>query len=522
MNKKTKTLLAGTMGAAGLLMASTQAVSANTTVKVHHGDTVWNFAQKYGVSIKSIETLNKISSQSHMIFADQDLQIPSQHETARPSSNVKANTYVVKAGDTLWDIAQAHHMSVDQLREMNHIDGNSDLIQVGQVLQVAAASKVNTKATAVKKAAPSIAAHHTTAASSSVSAASSTTSRKSLAPKVVSSGSAVAAKKSVANVVKSNNSVVSSAAKASESTKHVDHTVKAGDSLYTVAHKYGVSVKSLRSSNPSVASSLTVGKKLVVNNPSKQVKASSAETKTAASSSSVTQATSSSSVKAVSSSQAQTSSKKAAVSAASSSAKQTAASTSAVSSSAKAASATSSYAAPQASSASEGSTAASSSTYASSTSQASQQTASVKKSAAPKATTYKAAASSQAQTSGTVQVKTSNGSIVTIAKKYLGTPYVWGGTSPKGFDCSGFTQYVYNQAGKKIGRNTVAQESAGTQIPVSQAQAGDLLFWGNKGSSYHVAISTGGNGYIAAPQPGQNVKYGSTTYYKPTFAVHVK
>ena len=519
MNKKTKTLLAGTMGAAGLLMASTQAVSANTTVKVHHGDTVWNFAQKYGVSIKSIETLNKISSQSHMIFADQDLQIPSQHETAKPSSNVKANTYVVKAGDTLWDIAQAHHMSVDQLREMNHIDGNSDLIQVGQVLQVAAASKVNTKAAAVKKAAPSIAAHHTAAASSSVSAASSSTSHKSLAPKVVSSGSAVAAKKSVASVVKSNSSVVSSAAKASESTKHVDHTVKAGESLYTVAHKYGVSVKSLRSSNPSVASSLTVGKKLVVNNPSKQVKASSAETKTAASSSSVKQAASSSSVKAVSSSQAQTSSKKAAVS---SSAKQTTVSSTA-SSSAKAASATSSYAAPQASSESEGSAnVASSSTYASSASQASQQTASVKKSAAPKATTYKAAASSQAQTSGTVQVKTSNGSIVTIAKKYLGTPYVWGGTSPKGFDCSGFTQYVYNQAGKKIGRNTVAQESAGTQIPVSQAQAGDLLFWGNKGSSYHVAISTGGNGYIAAPQPGQNVKYGSTTYYKPTFAVHVK
>ena len=519
MNKKTKTLLAGTMGAAGLLMASTQAVSANTTVKVHHGDTVWNFAQKYGVSIKSIETLNKISSQSHMIFADQDLQIPSQHETAKPSSNVKANTYVVKAGDTLWDIAQAHHMSVDQLREMNHIDGNSDLIQVGQVLQVAAASKVNTKAAAVKKAAPSIAAHHTAAASSSVSAANSSISHKSLAPKVVSSGSAVAAKKSVASVVKSNSSVVSSAAKASESTKHVDHTVKAGESLYTVAHKYGVSVKSLRSSNPSVASSLTVGKKLVVNNPSKQVKASSAETKTAASSSSVKQAASSSSVKAVSSSQAQTSSKKAAVS---SSAKQTTVSSTA-SSSAKAASATSSYAAPQASSESEGSAnVASSSTYASSASQASQQTASVKKSAAPKATTYKAAASSQAQTSGTVQIKTSNGSIVTIAKKYLGTPYVWGGTSPKGFDCSGFTQYVYNQAGKKIGRNTVAQESAGTQIPVSQAQAGDLLFWGNKGSSYHVAISTGGNGYIAAPQPGQNVKYGSTTYYKPTFAVHVK
>jgi cell wall-associated NlpC family hydrolase len=112
--------------------------------------------------------------------------------------------------------------------------------------------------------------------------------------------------------------------------------------------------------------------------------------------------------------------------------------------------------------------------------------------------------------------------IVNEAEKYIGTPYVWGGKDTSGFDCSGLTQYVYKQVtGKDIGVWTVAQESSGTQISVDQAQQGDLLFWGDKGSSYHVAISAGGDQYIHAPQPGENVKYGSTQYYSPDFGVRV-
>ena len=133
------------------------------------------------------------------------------------------------------------------------------------------------------------------------------------------------------------------------------------------------------------------------------------------------------------------------------------------------------------------------------------------------------AAAQPAQTSqaATTQTYANNGSVVSIANRYLGTPYAWGGTTPQGFDCSGFTQYVYGQAGKSIGRNTVAQESAGSQIPVSQAQPGDLLFWGSRGSSYHVAIYAGNGRYIAAPTEGQSVSYGNTAYYTPSFAVHV-
>ncbi|GAB5057405.1 hypothetical protein COSHB9_17930 [Companilactobacillus alimentarius] len=125
--------------------------------------------------------------------------------------------------------------------------------------------------------------------------------------------------------------------------------------------------------------------------------------------------------------------------------------------------------------------------------------------------------------SSTTTTASSAENVINTAKKYLGTPYVWGGKTPAGFDCSGFTSYVYSQAtGKSIGGYTVAQESAGTQESVSQASAGDLLFWGSKGSTYHVAIYLGNNQYIAAPQPGESVKISSISgYFMPSFAVKV-
>ena len=115
----------------------------------------------------------------------------------------------------------------------------------------------------------------------------------------------------------------------------------------------------------------------------------------------------------------------------------------------------------------------------------------------------------------------SSANITAYALTFLGVPYVWGGTTPSGFDCSGYVQYVYSHFGISVGRTTYTQQYAGTKISVASAQAGDLYFWGSYGSAYHVAIALGGGQYVMAPAPGQVVKTGSVSSYTPSFAVRV-
>ena len=79
-------------------------------------------------------------------------------------------------------------------------------------------------------------------------------------------------------------------------------------------------------------------------------------------------------------------------------------------------------------------------------------------------------------------------SIVQFAEKYTGTSYKYGGSTPKGFDCSGFTLFVMNEHGVKLPHNSGAQSSVGKKIDPKKAQAGDLLFFEKQGRIFHVAL----------------------------------
>ncbi|GAA0737776.1 NlpC/P60 family protein [Clostridium oceanicum] len=102
------------------------------------------------------------------------------------------------------------------------------------------------------------------------------------------------------------------------------------------------------------------------------------------------------------------------------------------------------------------------------------------------------------------------GSVVGYAQSFLGVPYVWGGTSPSGFDCSGFVQYVYAHFGVGLPRVASAQQGVGTSVPKSQLQPGDLVFFNSPAS--HVGIYVGGGQYIHAPRTGDVVKISPLGY----------
>ncbi len=108
-------------------------------------------------------------------------------------------------------------------------------------------------------------------------------------------------------------------------------------------------------------------------------------------------------------------------------------------------------------------------------------------------------------------VSTKGQAVVEIAKQYLGTPYVYGGSSPAtGFDCSGFVKYVYSQMGVTLNRVAADQMSNGIWVDRSQLQPGDIIgFYNSSGYISHVGIYVGNGMMIHSPQTGDVVKYES-------------
>ncbi len=105
--------------------------------------------------------------------------------------------------------------------------------------------------------------------------------------------------------------------------------------------------------------------------------------------------------------------------------------------------------------------------------------------------------------------------VVDVALRYLGVPYVWGGMSPSGFDCSGLTKYCYAEIGIEIPRTSRSQYRSGKHIASDRLdllRPGDLVFFGREGDPgrvHHVGIYVGNGDFIHAPQTGERVKVSS-------------
>jgi cell wall-associated NlpC family hydrolase len=110
---------------------------------------------------------------------------------------------------------------------------------------------------------------------------------------------------------------------------------------------------------------------------------------------------------------------------------------------------------------------------------------------------------------------------IAFAQAQLGKAYVYGGTGPDDWDCSGLTQAALAQAGISIPRTAAEQAAASTPVSMNDLQAGDLLFWSSDGTDagvYHVALYIGNGNFIEAANPSAGVKTDNISDYAPSFA----
>ncbi|GEK64463.1 C40 family peptidase [Lactiplantibacillus argentoratensis] len=310
-------------------------------------------------------------------------------------------------------------------------------------------------------------------------------------------------------------------------------TIKAGDTVWAYAQKYNVSVDKIAEanglSNPNMiiagktinipgvktGEKVTAKKTAASASSAKSTSAATSTSSQAASSttsaSSTSQAVSSSSVAAQSSSTS-TASASSVTSSASTSSVVSQASSSAVTSSATSQSSASQSSASQASQSST-SVASSTSTQSAATSTSSQASSTASNTTTNSSSTTTATATAY-RASATTSSTASYSSVIAAGKTFIGTPY-------EQMDCSAFTQAAFAKVGRSIGRTTYAQATIGTHVSFSQAQAGDLIFWGSDSAPYHVGIYLGGGQYIASPTYGETVSIKSTAYYTPSFAIHM-
>lgn len=509
-------VLAGTIGTLGALAVSTQVASANHVI-VKAGDTVWKIAQEHHATVSAIEnananTIKKVSDSVDLIYAGQQLTLPGNDTTMQADENGR---YTVKPGDTLSEIAQNFHVSVATLMAWNGLTSNQlyigqQLIVNGQGATVTpAASVVNAQAPVTNVAPVASVASETDQEAAPVVTDNQAPVQSASADQQVAAASTSTASSSATDAVTSTASVANANSTAPASASNATQMVETA----TTNSASGVVTSSQANMTSATASASTVESNAAAFATSDATATSTASTTT----SSV--ATSTATVSAAPVSTATTSP-------VSTTPVSTASATTPVSAVTSTASASVAPAPTTPASANTNVSAAPQPVASQAVTSTSQAPVSQATSQAP-AQSQAAATTTPAQPQSNASQDLHSGSVVSLAVKIANTnsvPYVWGGSSLSGMDCSGLVDYVYaNAEGKQLPHNTVALESCVNQHAVSEAQPGDILFWGQHGATYHCAIYTGNNQFVAAAKPGTNVaSYTISPYFEPSFAGTVK
>lgn len=485
---------------AALAAFATTNVSADEVYTIESGDTLSAISRKFDLSIADLIEVNTIDNQD-LIIAGHSLNIPTVDAPVAASTKRVAdasNVYTVVAGDTLNKIAADFDTTAQNLRDLNGISG--DLILVGQQLKVKGEVA---QETTVEQIAP---------------VAEETVETEVEATPVV--------EETVNNYVADVNG---------------NYTVVAGDSINKIAGQFGVSASELRVQNnlssdlilvgqslaiPGLAAAPAVEEAPVVEETETVVEVASFESTVATEEAEV--APVANSVEETETADAEIEAQVAAEEALAAEAEAQAAADAQAAAEVEAQEQAEAEAAAQAEAEAQAAADAQAAAEAEAAAQAQaavEAAAQAEAEAAAEAEAEaQAAAEAEAAAQAEAEAQAQSGNVTALlnnAYAQVGVPYVWGGKSPSGFDCSGFVNYVYKQTyGVNVGSYTGEQQYAGPKIAVSSAQPGDLIFWGSYGSPYHVAISLGNGQYIHSQRPGETVHSESINpYWAPSFAV---
>ena len=465
---------------AGVALASTvagagTAVSADV-LTVQHGDTLSELAVKHHTSVDDFVKKNGIKD-ANLIITGQKLTFTHKDNAHAVKKATDTNAhYTVVDGDTLSTIAETYHTTPQAIAELNGMSVD-DILHIGTVLTVANHAQPQTHAKTTTSTSKSVAKQNPVANPAQPAKQSSVAqSTKDVKPAVAQPAPSHEKKATPAKATSPDVDQLSEVASSAPSS------VASSTAPSSVASSAPSSVAS--STAPSSVASSTAPSSVASSTAPSSVASSTPSSVASSAPSSVASSTAPSSV-------------------ASSTAPSSVASSTAPSS--VASSAPSSVASSTAPS-----------------SVASSTTPSSVASSAPNATTPTRNQLGAGSLSGVQRSAIVNEA---ISLTHQNIPYVWGGKTTAGFDCSGLTAYVYGKAGTSIPSYTVAEENYVKTMDVktpadvtANAQTGDLLFWGGHGQTYHVAIYIGNGQYVAAPQPGMNVEVEPvSTYFMPSF-----